>query len=80
MKLVDGLSSKICMLVAGHCCDMVDKAIAAATSIETERGLFLAEQQQSSGKDKSPMLVRIQSASVEGASSSSNGPFRRVKN
>ena len=52
MKFVDGLSSRIRMLVAGHCCDTVDKAIAAATSIEAERGLFLAEQQQSSGKGK----------------------------
>ena len=43
MKFVDGLSSRICMLVAGLCCDTVDKAIAAATSIESERGLFLAE-------------------------------------
>ena len=44
MKFVDGLSSKIRMLVAGHYCDTVDKAIAAATSIEAERGLFLVEQ------------------------------------
>ena len=44
MKFVDGLSSRIRMLVAGHCCDTVDKAIAVATSIELERGLFLAEQ------------------------------------
>ena len=43
MKFVDGLSSRIHMLVAGHYCDTVDKAIAAATSIEAERGLFLAE-------------------------------------
>ena len=34
------------MIVAGHCCDTVDKAIAATTSIEVERGLFLAEQWQ----------------------------------
>ena len=80
MKFVDGLSSRIRMLVAGHCCDTVDKAIAAATSIEAERGLFLAEQQQSSGKGKSPMLVRSQSALAGGASSSDSGPFRRVKN
>ena len=46
MKFVDGLSSRICMLVAGHCCDTVDNAIAAATSIEAERGLFLVEQRQ----------------------------------
>ena len=46
MKFVDGLSSRIRMLVAGHCCDTVDKAIAAATSIEVERGLFLTEQRQ----------------------------------
>ena len=46
MKFVDGLSSKIRMLVVGHCYDMVDKAIAVATSIEAERGLFLVEQQQ----------------------------------
>ena len=45
MKFVDCLSSKIRMLVAGHCYDTVDKAIAAATSIEAERGLFLVEQQ-----------------------------------
>ena len=44
MKFVDGLTSRICMLVAGHCYDMVDKAIAAATSIESKRGLFLVEQ------------------------------------
>ena len=44
MKFVDGLSNRICMLVAGHYCDTVDKAITAATSIEAERGLFLAEQ------------------------------------
>ena len=44
MKFVDGLSSRIRMLVAGHCYDTVDKAITAATSIEAERGLFLAEQ------------------------------------
>ena len=80
MKFVDGLSSRIRMLVAGHCCDTVDKAIAAAMSMKAERGLFLAEQQQSSGKGKSPMLVRSQSASVRGASSSGSGPFRRVKN
>ena len=80
MKFVDGLSSRIRMLVVGHCCNTVDKAIAAATSIEAERGLFLAEQQQSSGKGKSPMLVRSQSASAGGASSSDSGPFRRVKN
>ena len=79
MKFVDGLSSRIRMLVAGHCCDTVDKAIAAATSIESERGLFLVEQ-QSSGKGKSPMLVRSQSTSIGGASSSGSGPFRRVKN
>ena len=79
MKFVDGLSSRIRMLVAGHCCDIVDKAIATATSIEAERGLFLAEQ-QSSGKGKSPMLVRSQSASVRGSSSSGSGPFQRVKN
>ena len=36
MKFVDGLSSRIHMLVAGHYCDTVDKAIAAATSIEAE--------------------------------------------
>ena len=79
MKFFDGLSSRICMLVAGHCCDTVDKAIVVDTSIEPERGLFLAEQ-QSSGKGKSPMLVRSQSASVGGASSSGSGPFKRVKN
>ena len=79
MKFMNGLTSRICMLVAGHCYDMVDKAIAAATSIEAERGLFL-EEHQSSGKGKSPMLVRSQSASVEGASSSGSGPFQRVKN
>ena len=44
MKFVDGLISRIHMLVAGHCCDTVDKAITAAMSIESERGLFLAEQ------------------------------------
>ena len=44
MKFVDGLSSRIRMLVAGHYCDMVDKAITTATSIEVERGLFLVEQ------------------------------------
>ena len=43
MKFVDGLSSRIHMLVAGHYCDTVDKAIVAATSIESERGLFLVE-------------------------------------
>ena len=43
MKFVDGLSSRIHMLVVGHCCDIVDKAITAATSIEVERGLFLVE-------------------------------------
>ena len=59
MKFVDGLSSRIRMLLVGHCCDMVDKAIAVATSIELERGLFLVEQ-QSSDKGKSPMLVRSQ--------------------
>ena len=80
MKFVDGLSSRIRMLVAGHCYDTVDKAIAGATSIEAERGLFLAEQQQSGGKGKSPMLVRSQSASAGGPSSSGSGPFRRVKN
>ena len=78
MKFVDGLSSRILMLVVGHCCDTVDKAIAAAMSIESERGLFLIEQ-QSTGKGKSPMLVRSQSASVEGSSSSSSCPFWRVK-
>ena len=45
MKFVDGLSSRICMLVVGHYCDTVDKAIVAATSIEAKRGLFLVEQQ-----------------------------------
>ena len=79
MKFVDGLSSRIRMLVAGHCCDTVDKAIAAAMSIKTERGLFLAEQ-QSSGKGKSPMLVRSQSASVGGSSSLGSGLFQRMKN
>ena len=79
MKFVDELSNRIRMLVAGHCCDTVDKAIAAATSIEAERGLFLVEQ-QSSDKGKSSMLVRSQSASVGGANSSGSGPFRRVKN
>ena len=44
MKFIDGLSSRIRMLVAGHCSDTVEKAIAAATSIKAERGLFLAEQ------------------------------------
>ena len=44
MKFADGLSNRIRMLVAGHCCDIVDKAIAAATSIESERGVFLVEQ------------------------------------
>ena len=77
MKFVDGLSNRIRMLVAGHCYDTVDKAIAAVTSIEAERGLFLAEQQQSSGKGKSPMLVRSQSALAGGANSSGSGPFRR---
>ena len=43
IKFIDGLTSRIRMLVAGHCCDIVDKAIAAATSIESERGLFLAK-------------------------------------
>ena len=61
MKFVDGLSNRIRMLVVGHYCDTVDKVIVAATSIKSERGLFLAEQ-QSSGKGKSPMLVRSQSA------------------
>ena len=46
MKFVDSLSTRIRMLVAGHCCDTVDKAIAASTSIEAEQGLFLAEQRQ----------------------------------
>ena len=44
MKFFDGLFSRIRMLVAGHCYNTVDKAIAAATSIEAERGLFLVEQ------------------------------------
>ena len=79
MKFVDRLSSRIRMLVVGHCCDTVDKAITAATSIESERGLFMTEQ-QSSRKDKSPMLVRSQLASVTDSGSSSSGPFRRVKN
>ena len=43
MKFVDGLSSRIRMLMVGHYCDTMDKAIAVATSIEVERGLFLAE-------------------------------------
>ena len=43
MKFMDGLSNRIRMLVAGHYCDMVDKTIAVATSIESERRLFLAE-------------------------------------
>ena len=80
MKFVDGLSNRIRMLVVGHCCDTMDKAIAMATSIEAERGLFLVEQQQSNGKGKSPMLVRSQSALVRGVSSSGSGPLRRVKN
>ena len=78
MKFVDGLTIKIRMLVAGHCFNMVDKAIAATTSIEVKRGLFLAEQ-QSSCKGKSPMLVRSQSASVRGASSPGSGPFQESK-
>ena len=44
MKFLDSLSSRIHMLVVGHCCNKVDKAITATTSIEVERGLFLAEQ------------------------------------
>ena len=36
MKFVDGLSSRIRMLVAGHYCDTVDKAIEVAMSIEAE--------------------------------------------
>ena len=46
MKFMDGLFSRIRMLVAHHCCDTVDKAIAAATFIESERGVFLPEQWQ----------------------------------
>ena len=80
MRYILGLSYRIRIHVVSLCCDTVDKAIAAATSIEAERGLFLVEQQQSSGKGKSPMLVRSQSASTGGASSSDSGPFRRVKN
>ena len=74
LKFIDNLISRIRMLVAGHYCDTVDKAITMATSIKSERGLFLTEQ-QSSGKGKSPMLVRSQSASVGGSSSSGTGPF-----
>ena len=43
MKFVDGMSNRIRMLVAGHCYDTVDKAITAATSIESERGLFFGK-------------------------------------
>ena len=43
MKFVDGFTTRIRMLVAGHCCDTMDKAIAMTTSIESERGLFLVE-------------------------------------
>ena len=43
LKFVDSLTSKIHMLVARHCSDTVDKAIAAATSIKSERELFVTE-------------------------------------
>ena len=36
LKFMDGLTSRIRMLVVGHCCETVDKAIAAAMSIESE--------------------------------------------
>ena len=46
MKFVDELTSRIRMLVVGHYCDKVDKVIAAVTSVELEKGLFLVEQWQ----------------------------------
>ena len=46
LKFIDSLTNKIHMLVARHCYDIVGKAITTTTSIELERGLFLAEQWQ----------------------------------
>ena len=64
-RFVASLSYHIRIHVVGLCCEMVDRAIAAAMSVEGERELLKIEQQhRDSGKGKSPVLTRSRSTVV----------------
>ena len=77
-RFIACLSYRIRIHVVGLCCETVDRAIAAAMSIEGERELFRTEQQyRGSGKGKSPMLSKSRSTVVSCIGSTSGASWGR---
>ena len=64
MRYISGLSYRIRIHVVSLCCETVNRAIAAAMSVEAERELFRSEHSKESSKGKSPMLSRSRSTSA----------------
>ena len=64
MRYISGLSYRIRIHVVSLCCETVDRAIAAAMSVEVERELFRSKHSKERNKGKSPMLSRSRSTSA----------------
>ena len=64
MRYISGLSYRIRIHVVSLCCETVDRAIAAAMSVEAKRELFRSEHSKEISKGKSPMLSRSRSTST----------------
>ena len=75
MRYILGLSYRIRIHVVSLCCETVDRAIAAAMSVEAERELFRSEHSKESNKGKSPMLSRSRSTSASQVGSTSGRSF-----
>ena len=75
MRYISELSYRINIHVVSLCCETVDRAIAAAMSVEVERELFRSEHLKESSKEKSPMLSRSRSTSASQAGSTSRRSF-----
>ena len=75
MRYISGLAYRIRIHVVSLCCETVDRAIAAAMSVEAERELFRSEHSKESSKGKSLMLSRSRSTSASQAGSTSGPSF-----
>ena len=75
MRYISRLSYRIRIHVVSLCCETIDRAIAAAMSVEVERELFRSKLSKESSKGKSPMLSRSRSTSTSQAGSTFGPSF-----
>ena len=75
MRYISGLSYRIRIHVVSLCCETVDRAIAAAMSVEVEKELFRSKHSKESSKGKSLMLSKSRSTSASQVGSTSRHSF-----